>query len=60
MGVGRALPGKSISSDYSVQVINPENVHPNNNEQNDYAIFIYLGILYVYTYANMQLTKING
>lgn len=53
MGVERALSGKSISSDYSIQVINPENVHPNNNEQNDYAIFIYLGILYVYTYAYM-------
>lgn len=53
MGVGKTLPGKSISSDYSIQVINPENVHPNNNEQNDYAISIYLGILYVYTYAYM-------
>lgn len=53
MGVGRALPGKSITTDYSIQVMNPENVHTNNNEQNDYAIFIYLGKLYVYTYAYM-------
>lgn len=50
-GVERSLPGNSISIDYSIEVMNPENVHTNHIEQNDYAIFIYLGILYVYTHA---------
>lgn len=51
MGVERFLPGNSISTDYSIEVMNPENVYTNHIEQNDYAVFIYLGILYVYTYA---------